>query len=861
MLSAGTTLGPYRIIAPLGAGGMGEVYRARDTRLGRDVAIKVISGEFTRDRDRIRRFEQEARAAGALNHPNVCAIHDIGTHEGSPFVVMELLEGESLRARLKRGPIPARKAIEWAAQAAHGLAAAHEKGIVHRDLKPENLFLTNDGRVKVLDFGLAKLLRPEALTPAGEDAVTIGATQTGEILGTAGYMAPEQVQGGPTDQRADLFALGSIVYELLTGRRAFPGSTFYETAYRIVHEEPPPLGATGREIPACLEPIVRRCLEKEPRARFQSAEDLAFDFESCLGSGSSARPSGAVGAARRRPTRLLLAIALLAVALLAVGTAYLQRPSSQPPPTYHKLTFGRGAVGSARFTPDGNSVIYSARWGSGKTELFSTHVDAPGVTPFGVSGAGVVGIRGGEVAVVLFKQHIVHVGVGTLAVVPLGGGPPRPILENVMRADWNPEGTDFAVVCSAGSQSRVEYPPGNILFETSGQIGSVSISPDGKSVAFVHWPHLGGISGSIMLADGSGRVTTLADRSLAGESAVVQARWSPDGSEVWFSGGDIWGWMSLRAVSLEGRVRTVLTSTTSLDLLDIHRDGRVLLTSGTITSEIWGRAPGDSVEHSYSWLDGSVVSDLSADCKSLLFQECSAGGGSGQSLFLRRLDGSPPMRLGVNSDLADLGKLSPDGAWMLGWADSTCVLIPTGAGKKRTLPRGPIDQAQVGAFFPDGQRILISGSCAGRPPMIFVQDLAGGPPRPLTREGVSLGGGPRCISPDGTRIAAMSATGPVIVPADGGEPRFIEGLQPGQVPVAWTQDGKSLFVVVSSSGGVHVVRFELATGRSVPWKVLRPQDPAGARVTYQPLIERDGEVYFYSVYRGLNNLFLVEGLR
>jgi Tol biopolymer transport system component len=837
---------------------MGEVYRARDTRLGRDVAIKVISGEFTRDRDRIKRFEQEARAAGALNHPNVCAIHDIGTHEGSPFVVMELLEGESLRARLKRGPIPARKAIEWAAQAAHGLAAAHEKGIVHRDLKPENLFLTGDGRVKVLDFGLAKLAGAGPGATANEDTLTIGATQTGIVMGTAGYMAPEQVRGEAADHRADLFALGAVVYELLTGKRAFTGTNFHETSHRILDEDPPPLSASGREIPACLEPIVRRCLEKKPQERFQSARDLAFDFESCLGSGLRAWQSGAVGAARCRPVRLWLVGAVLAIALLAAGAAYFRGLPPQPQPNYQKLTFGRGTVGSARFTQDGNSVIYGARWGEQQWQLFSTRVDAPGVTSFLESRATVVGIRGGEVAIVLIKSA--QMPVGTLAIVPLGGGPPRPILENVIRADWNPEGTDFAVVRSTGSQKRLEYPPGKILFETSGSIGSVNISPDGRSVAFIHWPFLGGMGGFVMLADESGRVTTLADNLLTGRNAVAMARWSPDGSEVWFSGGDVWGWMSLRAVSLDGSVRTVLTSATSLDLLDIHRDGRVLLTSGTVTSEIWGCAPGDSVEQSYSWLDGSVVSDISADCTSLLFQECSAGGGPDLSQFVRRLDGSPPMRLGAGSGFS---KLSRDGAWVLGWSwsDSACVLVPTGSGDKRILPGASIDQPQVGAFFPDGQRILFSGSYANGPPMIFVQDVAGGPPRRLTSEGVWLGGGPRCISPEGTRIAAISEAGPVIVPADGGEPQPIDGLLPGQVPVAWTQDGKSLFVVTSRSGGVHVVRFELATGRSVPWKVLRPRDLSGAAVTYQPLIERDGEVYFYSVYRGLNNLFLVEGLR
>ena len=282
MLAEGTTLGRYKILAPLGAGGMGEVYRARDTRLGRDVAIKVIPAELARDPERIKRFEQEARAAGALNHPNICVIYDVGAHEGSPFVVMELLEGESLREELSAGPLAVRKAIDCAAQTAHGLAAAHEKGIVHRDLKPENLFLTRDGRVKILDFGLAKLPRPAGIASSESATVSLAMTETGAILGTAGYMAPEQVRGGPADPRSDLFALGAILYELLTGTRAFVGAGAVETLYLICHEPPPPLSTSGREVPPAIEAIVLRCLEKRQENRFASALDLHSALESVL---------------------------------------------------------------------------------------------------------------------------------------------------------------------------------------------------------------------------------------------------------------------------------------------------------------------------------------------------------------------------------------------------------------------------------------------------------------------------------------------------------------------------------------------------------------------------------------------------
>ena len=320
MLNTGALLGRYEITAAIGAGGMAEVYCARDTRLGRDVAIKIITAELKSSPESIKRFEQEARAAGALNHPNVCAVLDVGMHEDSPFVVMELLDGESLRERLNAGPVPIRKSLDWAAQAARGLAAAHEKGIVHRDLKPENLFIMKDGQAKVLDFGLAKLMQPAVLAPSGEKPVSVSPTEAGTILGTVGYMAPEQARGEATDHRADLFALGAILYELLTGRRAFSGASPLETLYLICHEEPAPLIASGREIPLGLEAIVRRCLEKEPLQRFQSASDLAFDLNACLQHGNhgigtdvDAKPPGhapATKTSRRRLWRVAAAAGL-----------------------------------------------------------------------------------------------------------------------------------------------------------------------------------------------------------------------------------------------------------------------------------------------------------------------------------------------------------------------------------------------------------------------------------------------------------------------------------------------------------------------------------------------------------------------
>ncbi len=297
MLNVGTSLGPYRILAPLGAGGMGEVYRARDPRLEREVAIKVLPAEVSRDPDRLRRFEQEARAVAALDHPNILSLHDIGSHDRSPYLVTELLEGETLRQRLRDGALPVRKVVELALQIAHGLAAAHEKGIVHRDLKPENVFITRDGRVKILDFGLAKLVEtPRSSLSAAEASTLVDRTKAGVVLGTVGYLSPEQARGQAADHRADIFALGCVLYEMLSGKRAFAGETPADTLSAVLSQDPAPLGSLGGGAPV-LQGIVSRSLEKRPQDRFSSAHDLALALGAVAESLLTGQPQAEAAAA------------------------------------------------------------------------------------------------------------------------------------------------------------------------------------------------------------------------------------------------------------------------------------------------------------------------------------------------------------------------------------------------------------------------------------------------------------------------------------------------------------------------------------------------------------------------------------
>jgi len=454
-LATGTKLGPYEILGAIGAGGMGEVYRAKDARLGRTVAIKVLPSSFAADRERLQRFAQEARSAAALNHPNILSIFDIGDGEsGSPYVVSELLEGETLRDRLRNGPLPTRKAIEYALQTARGLAVAHEKGIVHRDLKPENLFITEDNRVKILDFGLAKLTAPES-NGHGADAPTVQAvTEPGLIMGTDGYMAPEQVRGKPADQRSDIFAFGAILYEMVSGKRAFHGETAADTMSAILKEDVPELAETARNVPPGLDRIVRHCLEKSPTQRFQSTGDLAFDLESLTEVSSAGSRSGVQAAAKQAVAassrRRVLQIAGAVVGVLVIGALgwWLgSRGGRTTIPEYQQVTFRTGYIDNARFTPDG-SIVYQAAWDGGERQLYMARTQENGARELGLKDADLLAIsKIGELAVRLNSINLTGYAVtGTLARVPMSGGSPRGVLDNLQDADWAPDGEQMAVV-------------------------------------------------------------------------------------------------------------------------------------------------------------------------------------------------------------------------------------------------------------------------------------------------------------------------------------------------------------------------------------------------------------------------------
>ena len=858
-LPSGTRLGPYEILSPLGSGGMGEVYRARDERLKRDVAVKVLPASFSTDPDRLRRFEHEAQTAGGLNHPGITAVYDIGSHEGAPYIVTELLEGETLRAKLAGGALPARKAIDYAVQIARGLAAAHEKGIVHRDLKPENLFLTRDGRAKILDFGLAKLA--EGLGGAGGQTnlpTAAAGTEPGVVLGTLGYMSPEQVRGKPADHRSDLFSFGAILYEMLSGQRAFRGDTAADTITAILTKEPPDLSQTSRDIHPGLDRIVRHCLEKNPEERFESARDLAFDLEALSGISAPSAAASALAEGARRARIRPFAIGAGILAALAIAFFAGKQVGSRPPPAFHQLTFRRGEIVSARFAPDGQTVLYAAAWDSKPLEIFTHRLESPESRPFGLAGAEVLAIaRSGEMAVSL-GRHIVGAFTrsGTLARVGVAGGAaPRDVLEDVHSADWAPDGGSLAVVRDVGGRDRLEFPVGKVLYETAGWISDPRVSPKGDLVAFLDHPARGDDGGSVAVVDLSGKRKTLT-RSF--ESAQGLA-WLPGGGEIWFTAAVSGSNRALHSVTVSGRSRLLARVTAPLTLRDISADGRLLMSQDIGRLGILVRLSGEDKERDLSWLDWSVASDLSPDGKTLLFFESGEGGGAGYSVYLRKTDGSPPVRLGEGAP----GTLSPDGKWALSLIHPTSepqlAILPTGAGEIKRLPADKLSFERAD-WLPDGKRIVFTAHEPGRGARIYLQDLAGRRPQALTPEGYRSF--LRTVSPDGKFVAASGPDQRLhLYPLAGGEPTPLSRLTIGDIPRQWSADGRSLYISRRGEVPAKVYRFDVATGRKELWRELIPADSAGVGDIPSVCPTRDGSAYAYTYARILSDLFLVEGLK
>ena len=860
-LAKGAKFGAYEVSGALGAGGMGEVYRARDPRLKRDVAIKIVPAVFASDPQRLRRFEQEAHAVAALNHPNILAVYDIGSENGTPYIVSELLEGESLRERLRSGPLPLRKAVDNALQLVRGLAAAHDKGIVHRDLKPENIFITDDGRLKILDFGLAKLTRADATENDETPTCTIN-SEAGAVLGTVGYMSPEQVRGKAADARSDLFSFGAILYEMLAGKRAFHGESTAEAMAAIVNDEPPDLTETNRAVSPALDRIVRHCLEKNPAERFQSARDVAFNLESVSTASATGKVQPISSGRRWRVIATVGITAVVVFALSMIAARALWGRTKQP--EFNRLTFRRGSVRMARFAPDGQTIVYGAAWDGNPVEPYMTRYNSSDSRPLGVPHAQVLSVsRTGEVALLLNTVNNSFLQVGTLARMALTGGAPRELLDMVQFADFSPDGTSMAVVrlhapvlanaVSTGTSS-IEYPVGTTIYQGRASISSLRISPDNQLLAFAeHVP--GGDNGRVVITDRSGNKNYESQMfdSLRGFA------WRRDGKELWFTAAPTGAARALYGVDLHGRQRLILRVPGTLTLQDIDENGRVLLTSENARQQMYVLPPGASKERDISWLEWLNVFAISPDGKTVLFDETGEAL-SANGIYVGGVDGSPAIRL-CDGTWADV---SADGKWVI--ADDTSepaqlVLWPVGAGASRRITNDRFEHDYV-RFLPDGKEVVFTGREPGAQLRSYLQSLEGGVPTPITPDGIA-GSLALPISPDGRYLVAPSATpgSYAMYPVHGGPTKAINGLRTDDYVDKWSADGKYLIVHQRTAVPSNVFRVEIATGKRELLKQITPPDPAGVESVLQYYLSNDEKSYVYVCRTVLSDLYVVNGLK
>ena len=863
-LHPGARLGPYLIQALLGQGGMGEVYRARDTRLNRDVALKVLPPAFAGDSDRRARFEREAQAVATLSHPNIVNIFDTGVDQEQLYVVMELLHGETLRDQINRAPLPVRRALEYAAQIARGLAAAHDKGLVHRDLKPDNIFLLDDGQLKILDFGLARfgahaVTAAAGATGAGETVAAL--TDAGTVMGTVGYMAPEQIKGQSVDARADLFALGAVLYEMLTGQRAFQRDTTAETMTAILREDPADPGAVRAAISPAIDRIVRHCLEKNPKERFQTARDVAFALETLSGSNVSSNAVSAIDLPPGRrwmwPAALVLAIVAAAAAGAIVNRRFASAPASL---VFEKKTWDTMWVTNARFGPDGQTIVFSAATSGNVPELFAIRPGSVMPQALGQKATQLLSVSSkGELAVLTGVHYIHHrLFTGTLARMTIDGSP-RPWMEDVSEADWAPDGASLAIIHHVGSEDRLEYPSGSVRYAVGGYLSDLRVSPDGSQVAFFEHQSPGDDRGWVKLLTSGGEVKQLAGEYW-GEEGLA---WSADGRSVLFSASESGVEQQPLIVNVTGRpvVRQRIPSADTMVLHDVAADGRMLIVRNEFRFSMRALLPGQTAERELQWLDFPQNGIFSADRRLMAFTDLSQNAGPNYAVAIRDMASDKVVRLGEGYSWGP----SPDGRWAGGGIPSTgeIYLYPTGPGQPRHIARQPIGELTTDPpypampqWMPDGGHLLMCGSEAGKPPRCYVVAIDGGSPQPVTPAGVHAA----WIAPDGRTLLVHGSAGYETMTIGSDGHTAARGLGPDDSVIGWNDD-RSIAVNVGRVIPARIEGVDIVTGARTLLREIAPPDTAGV---YELMVSQwtdGGRTYVYHFGRTLDAIFVVKEIR
>ncbi len=840
---------------------MGEVFRGRDSRLNREVAIKILPAELSSNPDRLRRFEQEAHAASSLNHPNIITIYDIGSFDTRSYIAMELVDGKTLREMLQAGPLPARKGVQIATQLAEGLSKAHEAGIVHRDLKPENIMITKDGYVKILDFGLAKLFQP-----AGDQVSalpTSAQTDAGLVLGTVGYMSPEQAAGTGVDFRSDQFSFGAILYEMATGKRAFQRKTAVETMAAIIQEDPEPVASANLHIPPPVKWILERCLEKNAVERYASTKDLARELQSIRDHFSEIASSSETAAAlpvppvakRRRLHKFFDATAIALILVLGAALVYfVSRPSKPVEKTvlgYHRLTYRRGPIQSARFTPDGQTIIYGGSFSGAGSELYQTRPDRAESRSLGIQNADVVSIsRTGEMLILMPRDKRI------LSQVPLTGGSPRELAEQIYGADWTPDGKDMAISRGASGKFYLEFPPGEILYESTRRIDRIRFSGAGDAIAFIeHNPNSS--NGSVIVIDKNGKKIAESGQLFPGGIS-----WGPQEKEVWFTtlSQDAGGGDELYALDLSGSVRLIQRFTGGTQLFDVTSDGRVLAGFTDDRVILMLNSGGEREERDLSWLDNAQVVDFSQDKKQILMWERGQGSESPSgTIFLRGTDGSPAVRLAGGAASC----FSPDEKWVLANVGARKVgLVPTGAGNIRSFEYPEYSEVLAAGFMPGGKEIVIAALDKNKEKVLLLQNTGGGKVKSIQTKGLFVIPDAAPVSPDGKfLLMENSLSAAFYFEINAGVAKPIPQLEPEEVPFQWSRDGSSVLVMNPFGAPAKVFKVNILTGARQLFREVHPPDLTGVNLIASILFAPDESMFAYSYRRRLTTLYLVQNLR